>query len=435
MLQAHDYRQALVRLWVLGSVGPRLNDWEQARGNDAALATATSQFLSDLEREIDPALDRIHASPLALVRALDDYVAATDARYNRASRGGREALARQENGNDYWLMPVTLQARRLAMLNRQVGNLGAWVRRHVVLPVKTANGLRVELSFSQSRVNEALADLWGKAHPELKVWIGHFEDGADVKWAHNGIKWRTTQVEPQDKRMESILATLSDADAAGAHVVVLPEFTLDLEHRRMLVKRLRTKPSSALILLVAGSFHEPAGDQAFNTAPVYNARGRTVLTHRKLRLFGDLEIGAEDVSVGDSIHVLATPVGCMTVLICKDFMDSHPSVESLLTEIPVEWVLVPSFGGESTIRAHKASAKALAQVKTGAHSVIAQTLNTAEPRNGPPQECVRGFGHAGGQRDPQPQVGEQGGAVTFGLAPQTPVVLSEAPRPSLKRVK
>ena len=77
-----------------------------------------------------------------------------------------------------------------------------------------------------------------------------------------------------------------------------------------------------------------------------NWRARTLLTHRKLRIFGGFESGAEHVDVGETLHVLVTPIGCITVLIGKDFIDAHASVESLLTEVPVDWVLVPSFGDE-----------------------------------------------------------------------------------------
>ena len=79
LLKAHDYRQALVRLWVLGSSPVRLNGWEQARGHDAAFAQTESQFLADLQSEIAVSVDRAQAAPLALIRALDDFVMANRA--------------------------------------------------------------------------------------------------------------------------------------------------------------------------------------------------------------------------------------------------------------------------------------------------------------------------------------------------------------------
>lgn len=425
LLQDRDYRQALVRLWVLGSHGPCLNQWERDRGQDQIMARNRAQLFNTLQADEAPPLARIQSAPLALIGALEDVIAELRPSHLRARSGASRAQPLQEHGKDYWLVPVLLSARRKASLARQVGNLGLWFRRHVVLPAVTPQGVRVEVSKSRSAVDEALASVWLEADPALKVWIGHFDDAADVKWSRATSEvgnWRTLHVAPQDQRRASMLAAVSQAAKAGAHIIVFPEFTLDLDHRKALVRHLqslRGQPKSSLILVVAGSFHEPVDGDVFNTAPVYNAAGRTVLTHRKLRLFGDLEAGAEDAAVGDSLHVLATPIGCMTVLICKDFMDSHPSVASLLTEVPVDWALVPSYGEERTIHAHRKRCKDLA-LQVGTHSVVAQTLNTALAKGIAPKECVRGFGHGAGKKEPEPQVGEAGGLVSFSLTLQPP---------------
>lgn len=436
LLQQHDLRQALVRLWVLGSNGPRLNAWEQARSKVEALENARQQFLTDIQSQVTPSLDRIKAAPLALIRALDDYIAHSSSPYNTSSRFSSETLVRNEEGKDYWLVPVVLQARRGASLNKQAGNLGAWFHRHAVLPAKTAHDVRVHVNVSQSTVSEGFAKLWSDQQPALKVWIGHFNDAADVQWTRNDVgNWRTVCVAPQEVRSASLLTAVASATEAGANIIVFPEFTLDMDQRQALVRHLYRNPTPSLLMVLAGSFHETEGNKAFNTAPLYNSNtGETLLTHRKLRIFGDVDHGAEQVDLGDSVHVLVTPIGCMTVLICKDFLDVHPSVESLLTEVPVDWVLVPSFGDEKTIRAHKERAKELAIVKTGTHTVVAQTLNTAAKPVQPPAECVRGFGHTAGCKEPEPQVGESGGLVTFPLIQQVPMSPKSA-RPSLKRIK
>ncbi|OGB30011.1 MAG: hypothetical protein A3F78_08685 [Burkholderiales bacterium RIFCSPLOWO2_12_FULL_61_40] len=436
LLQQHDLRQALVRLWVLGSNGPRLNTWEQTRSTDEALESERQQFLTDIQSQVTPSMDRIKAAPLALIRALDDYIAHTNSPYNTPARFDTETLARTEDGKGYWLAPVVLQARRNASLNRQACNLGAWFHRHVVLPTETAYGLRVHINISQSTVSEGFTKLWSDEQPALKVWIGHFNDAADVQWTRNDIgNWRTACVAPQDVRSASLLTAVASATEAGANIIVFPEFTLDMDHRQALVRHLYRNPTPSLFMVLAGSFHETEGHKAFNTAPLYSSdTGETLLTHRKLRIFGDFDHGAEQVDLGDSVHVLVTPIGCMTVLICKDFLDAHPSVESLLTEVPMDWVLVPSFGDEKTIRAHKERAKELSVVKTGTHTVVAQTLNTAVKPVQPPAECVRGFGHTAGCKEHEPQVGESGGLVTFPLIQQAPMPPKSA-RPSLMRIK
>ena len=443
LLKAHDYRQALVRLWVLGSSPARLNAWEQARDKDATFVQTESQFLADLQNEVAVSADRAQAAPLALIRALDDFVMANRALGQPALRRSNQTALTQEEGRGYCLVPVTLAARRKASLTRQAGNLSAWFHHHAVLPAETAHGLRVKLGYSQSAVDDALEGLWTQQQPALNVWIGHFNDAADVVWdryASAAGNWRAQHVAPQAVRQASMLAAVAHAAKAGAHIIVFPEFTLDLAQRSALVRQLRDNAWPSLILVAAGSFHEPLDGATFNTAALYSAQGRTLLTYRKLRIFGGFESGAEHVDVGETLHVLVTPIGCITVLICKDFIDAHASVESLLTEVPVDWVLVPSFGDEKTIHAHKKRAKALALVKTGTNTVVAQTLNTAVPRSGPPKECVRGFGHVAGCVEPELQVGDAGGMVTFALVHQQvlPVLLkpSDPPaKPALKRVK
>lgn len=415
LLKAHSYRQAMVRLWVLGSSGPTLNEWEQRRSTAERMLIEQARFLGALQSESPLTVDEIAAAPLSFIRALDDHVASTNSSYNRATRFDSETQAWREEGQVYWLVPVVLQARRHASLIRQPASLRDWFWRHVVLPAKSAHGLHVKVSVVQKRMAEVLEDIWQEREPSLKVWIGHFNDSADVTWTRNEIgNWRTASVLPHETRVASLVAAMKAAADAGAQLIVFPEFTLDLAQRAELVTFLYRNPKLSPLMVVAGSFHDPVDDRTFNTAPLYEGgTGETLLTHRKLRIFGDKVDGAEQVALGDTMHVLVTPIGCMTLLICKDFMDADPSVESLLTEVPVDWILVPSFGDEKTIRAHKDRAKSLAIVKTGSSTVVAQTLNTAISKNVPPMECVRGFGHAAGVVAHEPHVGEAGGLVTF----------------------
>ncbi len=128
-------------------------------------------------------------------------------------------------------------------------------------------------------------------------------------------------------------------------------------------------------------------------------------------------------------------MGLLTVLICKDFLDDHPCVLTLLSDVPVEWVLVPSFGDEKTIRQHKVRAKAQALVRTGSHIALAQIFNNVDDPTRQPTECVRGFGYIGGNAAPEPQVSENGGLVVFPL--QRNALPGAAPqgRPRPKRIK
>ena len=412
-----------MRLWVLASDPVRLNSWEQA-SNEATIAPQIRIFRNQLEADKPIEIQLIETQPLALIRALDDFV--SDKTHDNTRYVTRQnAYRMQEDGKDYWLVPVHLEARRQAAVNRQPGRLAHWFHRHAVLPAITAHNIYVKVLPSRSTLDEILSQLSIDKAAMLKVWIAHFVDGAivlgDTTLSPIG-NWRSRYLEPNETRLASMLQTLNMAIEADAHIVVFPEFSLDLQHRLQLTQFLQQHPSS-IQLVVAGAFHEPedpdAPSLAYNTAPVLTATGRQLFAHRKLSLFGKTDFGAEFAQVGNQLHVLVTPIGSMTVLICKDFMDNAPRVNNLLTEVPVDWVWVPSFGDEKTLKAHKKRAKELAKVAVGTSCAVANTQNTALIPPGQAHNLLPGFGHAGGATDPQ-DISPEGGLMVFSLAKQKP---------------
>jgi hypothetical protein len=436
LLNRLQCREALVRLWVLAAQPAQLNHWEQNE-NEASVQSALGHFRSKLNAEAAFDVTELRQQPLTLIRALDDHLAA-QRRSGSQKRVGRFLFT--EDGRDHWLVPVALQARRKAALTRQADNHSRWFHHHAVLPALTAHGQTVTVSASSSSLDGSLQALANSRNAPLRVWVGHFDDEADVQWTRDFSRvnnWRATEVTPWNNRHASLRAALDKASQAGAHVVVFPEFTVDLAHRDAIIEWLRTQPGDSPVqLVVAGSFHEPmAADDgnhaAYNTAPVLDCQGRELWSHRKLRLFGSAASGTEHAEVGNNLHVLVTPIGCMTVLICKDFLDVHERVSDLLKEVPVDWVWVPSFGDDKTLRAHQARAKHLAKTTPGTTSVVAQTQNTAMTEPGQTLPPLPGFGHAAGQSDPTPPVDAQGGLLLFPLEPQAP----PEKRPRLTRIK
>lgn len=432
-----SYRHALVRLWMLASNDQRLNGWEQG-ANETTIPPHYDAFLNQLQDAEPIQRQAILAQPLALIRALDDYLASTTPLDSQSASTSRDAYVINEEGKGYWLVPVPLAARRQAAMNRQPARLARWFHHHAALPARTAHGIEVTAALSRSALNTALEDLSNQSQGQLKAWIAHFDDGADVVWDQQIspiANWRTLSVEPHATRQDTMLQTLAVSARAGAQVVVFPEFTLDLQHRDQLVTYLRQNPSG-IQLVVAGAFHEPEAatdpSVAYNTAPVFTGSGRKLFVHRKLRLFGKSDVGAECAQVGNSLHVLITPIGCMTILICKDFLDEHPRVDNLLAEVPVDWVWVPSYGDETTLKGHKERARKLATVTTGTSCAVAQTQNTAMKKSGETQALLPGFGHPAGKNVPC-DVPASGGLVVFGLERQAAPV--KTARSRLKRVK
>jgi predicted amidohydrolase len=436
LLNRLQCREALVRLWVLAAQPAQLNRWEQIE-NENSVHDALGHFRGKLDAEVAFDIAELRQRPLTLIRALDDHLAAQRSSGSQKRVGWFSIM---EDGRDHWLVPVALQARRAAALARQADNHSRWFHHHAVLPASTAHGQTVTVSASRSRLDDSLHALVQRGDAPLRVWVGHFDDEADVQWTRDLSpvnNWRATEVTPWNNRHASLRAALDKARQAGAHVVVFPEFTVDLAHRDAIIEWLRAQSAGSTVqLVVAGSFHESvAADDgnhaAYNTAPVLDCQGRELWSHRKLRLFGSAASGTEHAEVGNNLHVLVTPIGCMTVLICKDFLDVHERVSDLLKEVPVDWVWVPSFGDDSTLRAHQARAKHLARTTPGTTSVVAQTQNTAMAEPGQTLTPLPGFGHAAGQDDPTPSVDAQGGVLLFPLEPQAP----PEKRPRLTRIK
>lgn len=415
--------RALVCLWVLAAEVGRLNQWEQ-REDEQSVEQARAAFDDALAIECGIALEEIAKHPLALIRALDDHLAALGLLSSRVVRTSSE-FAHEVSGRCYWLVAVPLQARRCASTTMQAGRHSRWFHHHAVLPCTTAYGLDVGLQRSRSLLDARLWDLGVKVDAQLRVWIAHFCDGADVTWdqTQSPVRhWRSRGIEPHRGRGESIAETLRRSAAVGAHVVIFPEFTVDLQHRHAVERFLRRQggDASCPALVVAGSFHGPGhGEDAgnvYNHAPVYACGGRRLFTHCKLRLFGDAASGAEYAQAGRRLEVLVTPIGCMTVLICKDFIDDEPSVCGLLKEVPVDWVWVPSYGNPTTLRLHKQKASQLARVTPGTSVAVAQTRNSAMEVTGPE---LPGFGHPAGTNTRPTDVPEVGGYVDLPLARQS----------------
>lgn len=432
-------RQAWLRLWVLAGDQPRLNGWEQRRDKQGLEAQVEDLFaLIDAEQPVP--LEVAQAQPLALIQALDRWLAAMQRPAGRTLAIGHAQTLYTEEGQGYWLVPVFQAARQATAMAAQDTQRARWFRHHVAIPHRTSQGLEVSLQACRGLLDEALSDLAGEPEGELKAWAAHFNDGADVVWTRSvgaAGNWRTESVEPAPQRRASIDDTLQRAQHSGAVVVVFPEFTVDLQQRQAIAEYLIQHPNGSVQLVVAGSFHEPepGGDplQAYNTAPVLVANGLALFKHRKLRLFGDEDHGAECALIGNTLHVLLTPLGGMTVMICKDYLDGDDRVRTALHEVLVDWVWVPSYGNATTLKLHKQRARELATVRVGLSTLVAQTQNTAMDKNG----CLLpGFGHAAGHREPV-DVPDDGGLVCLAWRrlPVPQVVTRNRGKPSLKRIK
>ena len=368
-----EYRQALVRLWVLAGQHPTgtstLNIWELNR-NKKAFEDDVNGFRRRLLNEVSVSAAEIGASPLAFVSAIDEVLATLQ------TSMPFHPMPFEEEGVEYWLTRAELAPSQRVPFARQMSNREAWFKWHSITPTQTSHGIAVQITAASGRVAEHLAALARGKTVQLRGWVGHFEDDARVQFDQSAAdKLWFRELQPVSARLASIQTTFEHAATTGCHVVVLPECTVDLAGRAAARDWIVQHPEHPFLLVVAGTFHEHLPDGRFSTAELWNHMAEPLLVHRKLRPFGSADGMGEDINQGNRLTVLSTPIGSVAVLICKDFLDQHPAVSTLLQEVHVEWALVPSYGAESTVAAHEARAIQLAKVGPGTSCMVANQRN------------------------------------------------------------
>lgn len=431
-IKAQNFDLALLRLWGMAD-GPTLNGWENSERTRHHLTSDTSMFSSLLSGEHQITVELLERSPLAFIRALDNFMATT-----RTAQQPFSAPYTEE-GKDYWILPVDLQGRGNASLTRQRGSRAHWFKRHAIVPTKTLQGnFNVSVSVARMDLAQKFLTMAKEEALVINFWIGHFDDSCCVAWdpalAPEG-RFRAVSLQDNATREKSIVATLNAARDSHAHIVVLPEMSVDLAHRPKIEAYLLGMTDPDLCLVLAGSFHEPDGTKCYNTAPLLDATtGDVILKPSKLRAFGitgdpekNVPEQSEHIDVGDTVEVLVTAIGNMTVLICKDFLDADQSVAALLQEVPVDWVLVPSYGDEKTFDGHMKKAKQVSLVTSGANVVVAniRNINTSQGA------CLPGFAWPSGQKQDPVPVSASGGLAGVKMGEMLP----RGPGPALKRVK
>jgi len=419
-IERGDWALALVELFALAT-SARLRDWEIA--NRGIPAVRIEQVMAELER-----LPDVPPQPgIALLQALDRLAK----RERLAIRQPPKPISTHA-GTAYWLIASGSEEPRPCSLARQSANLAHWLVHHTVVPERVG-AVRVVVRAAQGSLGQRLSKLAAEPSAQMPIWIGHFDDNAKVQWDEARRRdghFVAEEIQPTATRGASLRATLDAAWVASALVLVLPELGITVEQRRHLTRRLAVEPGGAPLLCVAGSFHEHINGKVFNCAPLIDGTtGETLFSHRKLRPYGNSEgantpESSEAIHLGDTVHLLISDAGSFTVLICKDHIDSHPDVATLMQTVAPHWLLVPSYGGNKTLDAHLDRARRLCEIEVGCHVVVANIRNLGL-EDGP---VLPGFGHAAGCHDPM-RIESSGGLVRFDIPGKPPG------RPALKRIR
>lgn len=379
-IRGNKLGRALVRLWVMAGIYANrnltLNLWEHKAGK-VQRESRSKALRQDLKNGNAISLDQANQDPLALVRALDSFLA-DEMRVDRPLSRVPHVI----DSAEYWLVRHPLARRRNASQVDQPNNRAAWFRAHSVIPAQVGEAhapLLVTVLEPDLATANALDAILAAA--SIRIFVAHFDDGVCLQGVSNQAEKRFfTGFDEPATRSQSIHATLERAHRENADVVVFPELTVTPEQRDEIAiwQRGAKKTGSSPTLIVSGSFHEQIEGRKVNRAELLGL-SMPLLVHEKIRPFGHAEGFAEDFENGNRLELLATSIGLIAMPICKDFNDIVDGLP--WPRIAPDWCLVPSMGDEGNVNAHAKRAKELWDVFARTVSAVAnQELDQAKTK-------------------------------------------------------
>lgn len=301
--------------------------------------------------------------PLVLLQSLDE---ALTQRYG-ATRSPPPQV--EVEGRQYLIVHRPLPRTQHAAYAGKAGSLQAWLRHHWLIPAQPTidQNLAVRISSAADALRRTAADLLQRG--EVRLFVAQLADGVTPRWNTDG-DWLAQGLSDTERRWQTVLQVLKEASRtpSPADVLVFPELALCPVLSGRLQTWLDDNPGHPFMLVLAGSFHQNIDGKIYNQAELLDASGHVILRHRKFTAYGDKQ-RAENVQLGDTIPVLATPLGLLATPICLDFCDER--LGTLWQSLGIEWLLTPSFGGKATINAHKRRAQELQR----AHASVTALAN------------------------------------------------------------
>lgn len=175
---------------------------------------------------------------------------------------------------------------------------------------------------------------------------------------------------------DAVLRQVDMAFADSCFAVVWPELAMPPLLRLHLTraierKRFEVPPGTGPRLWVMGSWHEALQGETVNRSHVADRVGSPRCTYDKISRYGVQGLGFEDIDIGKRVSVIITDEAIVGIAICKDFCMSD--ARSPARELPVDIVLVPSFGGASTAKEHVRAGHDF-RVGTGGLSFVVQQM-------------------------------------------------------------
>ena len=236
------------------------------------------------------------------------------------------------------------------------------LRRARIIPA-AVGGLEVGLVIAEDPRGRARL----RAGAPLRVATGLFAGlELEIDEVGNGFLVRDARAPGQ---LSTVRGHLAAAAAQGCAGLIYPELSIGAG----LLGDLRTCLSTrdyGLSFVLAGSRHRMDGlGRWYNVATVLDGYGGVLMEHSKLFGFLDRAGSPEAVEPGSRIDVLVLEEAVVAVATCLDFCIG--TEESPYLSLDVDYVLVPSCGGPTTMRDHVGrSSQAL--LRQGSRAIVVQ---------------------------------------------------------------
>jgi carbon-nitrogen hydrolase len=378
-------RELFVLLWTFYE--PRLLEVEQDFARYAIsplrfqrLSLATDVLVRQLAGLPDPARHPVDFDKAALTllvtldAMLSDRAEDTYAQIETPGCDGREHLILRRH-----LLIADHYHSSLTWAKHQGNSMFAYADRHVVVPVAGPEwrAYRDILVWGGREIREALA----AATTGLRIVLAPLSIDIDYPERAKLFEKPPPQyvslrdpVNANELKAE-VLQAIDDAAAARATILMFPELAIPLALDAEIREHLRARRSAFPILTVYGLCHVAAGDGTdLNEAVVVSPRGKELHRHTKLRPFGNAHLAAsERLTMGDTITVLGSPIGDLTLLICLDLF--HEDIKPRLRQTGASLFLVPSLS--PLVDPHRREAQDLVRSQLAATFVCNRPLSPA----------------------------------------------------------
>ncbi|MFP2906498.1 hypothetical protein ACLESD_15820 [Pyxidicoccus sp. 3LFB2] len=366
-------QRQLVELFVrLSENHPLLQQAENEVPLGAGLEQQVARAVDLLLDEQQPLPEAMN--PLVKLRGLDRFLLL-------AARGSPSPSTWLEADGRLYLLYRRSGSARKPRIQGQMGHLRTWMEHHWVFP-KKVEGYDIELVQPNRLLTQGFG-LLRERRELLKVAACHFEDGVKPLWRPDlkPERLQASDLTDPKRRWDSVLMELERAVVEKVHVLVLPELTIPPVLRERIQEWLLLNHGRhSLLLVLAGSFHEPDPTQpcgACNRTQLLDGKGRVVLDHRKLVKYG--RTGAfEYINPGRTIQLLTLPVGLVATPICLDFCQANHPIRTLWKVLGPDWLLVPAMGGAGSVSAHRNAARDLL-LSHGSRTVLANQSDEEAP--------------------------------------------------------